>query len=209
MSVGSPRGYCGICGYRLPAETRRSACFLRQSEGSALRSAERTRQGRLLKKSPCTPSKPPCAVLSEHPSCPGSCRSVAVLVPTMGVTAQSYPVRTVIQFSFGAVFCPLIGNRKSRFTQPLAERIDLPFQARSYVNRLCDKVEARYTHRPVNGLKTDGRRRRLVAAEALAATQAYRSSWHLPRCSLLLKYSVVAPIEEATSLYWTTVRLSR
>ena len=114
-----------------------------------------------------------------------------MLAPETGVLAQSYPVRTVIQFSFEAVFCLLIGNRKSRFTQPLAERIEVPFQARSYVNRLCDKVEARYTHRPVNRLKTDGRRRRLVAAEALAATQAYRNPWHSPLKYLLLRYVVV------------------
>ena len=58
-------------------------------------------------------------------------RSVAALVPFVGVLARSYPVRTVIHLSIEAVPHSLFrANRKSRFTQPLAERIEIPFQSK-------------------------------------------------------------------------------
>ena len=58
-------------------------------------------------------------------------RSVAALVPFVGVLARSYPVRTVIHLSIEAVPHSLFrANRKSRFTQHLAERIEIPFQSK-------------------------------------------------------------------------------
>ena len=126
--------------------------------------------------------------------------------------ARSYPVRTVIQLSievvpllsslgtFFAIHNPLIwsqqfekaqANRKSRFTQHLAERIEIPFRSKKLCKSALLQSRSLFVRRPVNRLKTGGRRRRLVAAEALAATQAHRSPWHKPRKSLLLGYLIV------------------
>lgn len=114
-----------------------------------------------------------------------------------GVLARSYPVRTVIQFSFEvvpllsslgtffAIHNPLIWsqqfekaqtNRKSRFTQHLAERIEIPFRSKKLCKSALLQSLSLFVRRTVNRLKTGGRRRRLVAAEALAADQAH----HIP-----------------------------
>lgn len=95
--------------------------------------------------------------------------------------ARSYPVRTVIQFSFEVAFSSFRANRKSRFTQPLAERIEIPFQSKKSCKSALLQSRSLFMRRPANRLKTGGRRRRLIAAEALAATQAHRSPWHEPR----------------------------
>ena len=97
-------------------------------------------------------------------------RSVAALVPFVGVLARSYPVRTVIQFSFEVAFSSFRANRKSRFTQPLAERIEIPFQSKKSCKSALLQSRSLFVRRTVNRLKTGGRRRHLVAAEALAAT---------------------------------------
>ena len=72
-------------------------------------------------------------------------------------------------------------NRKSRFTQHLAERIEIPFRSKKLCKSALLQSLSLFVRRTVNRLKTGGRRRRLVAAEALAATQAYRSPWREPR----------------------------
>ena len=95
---------------------------------------------------------------------------VAALVPFVGVLARSYPVRTVIQFSFEVAFSSFRANRKSRFTQPLAERIEIPFQSKKSCKSALLQSRSLFVRRTVNRLKTGGRRRHLVAAEALAAT---------------------------------------
>ena len=127
---------------------------------------------------------------------PESHRSVAMLVPTTGVVARPYPVRTIIQFSFKAVpsTIPLETfrkKRKNRFTQHLAERIEIPFRSKKLCKSALLQSRSLFVRRPVNRPKTGGRRRYLIAAEALAATQAHRSPWRKPRKSVLLGYSVV------------------
>ena len=72
--------------------------------------------------------RPPSSLLSPFfPNivpAPESRRSVAALVPFVGVVARSF------SFPFEAAFLPFRANRKSRFTQPLAERIEIPFQSK-------------------------------------------------------------------------------
>ena len=110
------------------------------------------------------------AVLPEHRSCPGVSPERRCARPVCGVLARSYPVRTVIQFSFEVAFSSFRANRKSRFTQPLAERIEIPFQSKKSCKSALLQSRSLFVRRTVNRLKTGGRRRHLVAAEALAAT---------------------------------------
>ena len=120
-----------------------------------------------------------------------------------GVMAQSYPVRTVIQLSFEAVPHSLFrANRKSRFTQHLAERIEIPFRSKKLCKSALLQSRSLFVRRPVNRLKTLGRRRHLIAAEALAAAQARRSPWHEPRkiCASRI-FSCVLPQWRAWVLY--------
>ena len=105
-----------------------------------------------------------------------------MLVPFVGVLARSYPVRTVIHLSIEAVPHSLFrANRKSRFTQHFAERIETPFRSKRLCKSALLQSRSLFAHRPVNRLKSGGRRRRLIAAEALAAAQARLSPWHEPR----------------------------
>ena len=93
-----------------------------------------------------------------------------------GVMAQSYPVRTVIQFSFEVVFFVFPGQiEKADLHGPLAERIEISFQSKKSCKSALLQSRSLFVRRPVNRLKSGGRRRRLIAAEALAATQARRS----------------------------------
>ena len=84
-------------------------------------------------------------------------------------------------FPFEAAFLPFRANRKSRFTQHLAERIEIPFRSKKLCKSALLQSRSLFVRRPVNRLKTGRRRRHLIAAEALAATQAHRSPWHEPR----------------------------
>ena len=130
-------------------------------------------------------------------------RSVAALVPPEGVVARPYPVRTVIQLSFEAVPHSLFrANRKSRFTQHLVERIEIPFRSKKLCKSALLQSRSLFVRRPVNRLKTLGRRRHLIAAEALAAAQARRSPWHEPRkiCASRI-FSCVLPQWRAWVLY--------
>ena len=62
---------------------------------------------------------------------PESHRSVAMLVPFLGVMARSYPVRTVIQFSFEVVFFDFSRQiEKADLHEPPAERIEISFQSK-------------------------------------------------------------------------------
>lgn len=61
---------------------------------------------------------------------PESHRSVAVLVSFVGVLARSYPVRTVIQFSFWTAFFLFRQIEKADLHEPFAERIEIPFQSK-------------------------------------------------------------------------------
>lgn len=129
-------------------------------------------------------------------------RSVAMFVPFLGVMAQSYPVQTAIQFSFEVAFSSFRANRKSRFTQHLAERIEIPFRSKKLCKSALLQSRSLFVRRPVNRLKTLGRRRHLIAAEALAAAQARRSPWHEPRkiCASRI-FSCVLPQWRAWVLY--------
>ena len=94
-----------------------------------------------------------------------------------GVLTWSYAVRTVIQLSFEVV--PLLSslgtffaihnpvlwllrfekpqvNRKSRFTQHLAERIEIPFRSKKLCKSALLQSRSLFVRRPVNRLKTGG-----------------------------------------------------
>lgn len=64
---------------------------------------------------------------------------------------------------------------KADLHEPLAERIEIPFQSKKSCKSALLQSRSLFVRRPVNRLKTLGRRRRLIAAEALVA--AYQIYW--------------------------------
>ena len=85
---------------------------------------------------------------------PESHRSVVLLAPIGEVVAESYPIRTVIQFSI----CPSIGRqREGSFINPLNNQLGtfLPFARKNFckffVNGSCNGKKSRYTAHQISG----------------------------------------------------------
>ena len=88
---------------------------------------------------------------------PESHHSVAPLAPIGEVVAESYPIRTVIQFSI----CPSIGRqREGSFINPLNNQLGtfLPFARKNFckffVNGSCNGKKSRYTAHQISGKKS-------------------------------------------------------
>ena len=100
------------------------------------------------------------AVFSEcrfSVSAPESHRSVAPLAPIVEVVAESYPIRTVIQFSI----CPSIGRqREGPEINPLNNQLGtfLPFAQKNFcklfVNDGYNEKKSRYTAHQISGRKS-------------------------------------------------------
>ena len=88
---------------------------------------------------------------------PESHRSVVLLAPIGEVVAESYPIRTVIQFSI----CPSIGRqREGSFINPLNNQLGtfLPFARKNFcklfVNGGYNDKKSRYTAHQISGRKS-------------------------------------------------------
>ena len=100
------------------------------------------------------------AVFSEYRfsiPAPESHRSVVLLAPIGEVVAESYPIRTVIQFSI----CPSIGRqREGSFINPLNNQLGifLPFARKKFykffVNGGYNDKKSRYTAHQISGRKS-------------------------------------------------------
>ena len=95
--------------------------------------------------------------MSFSVSAPESHRSVAPLAPIGEVVAESYPIRTVIQFSI----CPSIGRqREGSFINPLNNQLGtfLPFARKNFcklfVNGGYNDKKSRYTAHQISGRKS-------------------------------------------------------
>ena len=88
---------------------------------------------------------------------PESHRSVVLLAPIGEVVAESYPIRTVIQFSI----CPSIGRqREGSFINPLNNQLGtfLPFARKNFcklfVNGGYNDKKSQYTAHQISGRKS-------------------------------------------------------
>ena len=95
--------------------------------------------------------------MSFSVSAPESHRSVAPLAPIGEVVAESYPIRTVIQFSI----CPSIGRqREGPEINPLNNQLGtfLPFAQKNFcklfVNDGYNEKKSRYTAHQISGRKS-------------------------------------------------------
>ena len=90
-------------------------------------------------------------------ACPGISPQRCSACPHRGVVAESYPIRTVIQFSI----CPSIGRqREGSFINPLNNQLGtfLPFARKNFckffVNGSCNGKKSRYTAHQISGKKS-------------------------------------------------------
>ena len=90
-------------------------------------------------------------------ACPGISPQRCSACPHRGVVAESYPIRTVIQFSI----CPSIGRqREGSFINPLNNQLGtfLPFARKNFcklfVNGGCNDKKSQYTAHQISGRKS-------------------------------------------------------
>ena len=102
----------------------------------------------------CSAASPECRFSIPAPE---SHRSVVLLAPIGEVVAESYPIRTVIQFSI----CPSIGRqREGLFINPLNNQLGtfLPFARKNFcklfVNGGYNDKKSRYTAHQISGRKS-------------------------------------------------------